>query len=172
MNKPCVDRPPPPTSLVPMLCMGTRLNHLLGISSGCFKTIILGLSIVCGGCDDELGPERFETTRVVGRVHMADRPVSRGWLEFAPVDGTRGNLRSARLRPDGTFTAEKVPVGRCALKLVDAGLRPSGDPGLDRFLFIVEQVAAMRRTIAPGGPPLEIDLRAEALELGRSRGAR
>ena len=124
------------------------------------------------GCSDELGPERFETTRVAGRVHVAGRPVTRGWLEFAPVDGTRGNLRSARIGPDGSFDVDGVPVGRCALKLVDVGLRPSGNANFDRFLLLVEQVAALRRTVKPGGPPLVIDLRDEAIALARSRAPR
>ena len=64
------------------------------------------------GCSEELGPEHMPVARVKGFVKEGVRPVSEGWIEFIPVDGTVGNLCSARLHADGSFEAEHVRGGR------------------------------------------------------------
>src|SRR4051794_29163276 len=77
------------------------------------------LAVASGGCSEELGPERFEMTRVEGTVGLAGMPITSGWVEFLPTAGTRGNLRSAPIRKDGSFAADDVPVGPVAIALAD-----------------------------------------------------
>jgi hypothetical protein len=119
----------------------------------------LALAILAAGCKEELGPERFVTTRVSGVIREGDRPVPGGWIEFLPVGGTVGNQRSARIRPDGKFAADKVPVGENALRLVDA---PLEFPANSR-LFGAFTTPLRRRIPEGGGDPLTIDLVDEAL---------
>jgi len=69
------------------------------------------LGLFAAGCAEELGPERRVTTRVAGVVREGKRPVGGGWIEFIPMEGTVGNMRSAPIGPDGRFEAEDVPVG-------------------------------------------------------------
>ncbi len=84
------------------------------------------MSLIAAGCSEELGPERMPVTRIKGVVREGSRPVSGGWIEFIPVDGTVGNLCSARLGPDGSFDADKVPVGVNLIRLVNAPLTSAG----------------------------------------------
>ena len=132
-------------------------------------------TLVAAGCREEVGPERFETTAVRGRVTLGDRPVGGGFIEFQPVDGTRGNLRSGPIGPDGTFALDRVPVGRVAVGLsqLPVGLIPTVAGPVDprRFAGPATQI---RRTIAPGTPaPLPpIDLMVEAARLNRRPGRR
>src|SRR5258708_2926577 len=76
---------------------------------------LAGVVLIAAGCSEELGPEVFRTTRVEGTVRIAGQPVTSGWVEFQPVEGAQGNLRSAPIRKDGSFAAEGVPVGRVAI---------------------------------------------------------
>ncbi len=87
--------------------------------------IVLG---ACG-CSEELGPERFATAKVRGMVTVGKSPVSGGWIAFDPVEGTRGNLRIARIRPDGSFEADRVPVGRVSDRPRPDPRRSDRDPG-------------------------------------------
>src|SRR5262249_47537587 len=100
--------------------------------------------------------------RLSGRVRFPVAPAGPLWAEFAPVDGTIGNLRSARLSPDGSFEVEDLPIGRLAIRLVGAPFRRSGDPALDRYLARVQQMYLIRRTVPWEG--LEI-----ALQPGQGR---
>ena len=107
--------------------MSTTEEQLL-VASKAFERIADGLMIVdahrriitygwplmillVGGCAEELGREKRETTRVTGLVLEGKRPIGKGWIEFVPIEGTVGNMRSAPLRPDGRFVAEGVAVG-------------------------------------------------------------
>ncbi|HKI20908.1 MAG TPA: hypothetical protein VKA15_23655, partial [Isosphaeraceae bacterium] len=59
-------------------------------------------------------------TTVRGVVTEGRRPVGGGWIEFVPVDGTIGKLRSARLNADGSFEAKGVAVGVNLVRIVSA----------------------------------------------------
>src|SRR5438132_13339166 len=85
--------------------------------------LFVGLGLLSAGCAEELGPVPLRVARVQGVVRERGRPVSGGWIEFVPVDGTVGNLRSARLHQDGSFEADRVAVGTNLIRLVNA---PSG----------------------------------------------
>jgi len=115
-------------------------------------TILLAL---LSGCREELGPERFVTADVTGKIVVGGRPIDKGWIEFLPVEGTVGRLRSAPIRPDGTFEAERVAVGWNQVGLVNVPL--VGD--LSRTFHPLS--SPIRRKIAASGGAIEIDLLVE-----------
>jgi hypothetical protein len=80
------------------------------------------LAIISGlvGCGHVLGPEAMPVATVTGVVTEGTRRVGGGWIEFVPVDGTIGKLRSARLKSDGTFEATRVAVGVNLVRFVNA----------------------------------------------------
>jgi hypothetical protein len=120
--------------------------------------LLAALALAIAGCREELGPVAFPTTRVSGAVLEAGRPVSGGWIEFLPVEGTVGNLRSAPIRADGGFEASGVAVGRNLIRLVHAPIRIPGGQSL--FWF----ESPIRRQIPRGqAATLVIDVLEEAI---------
>lgn len=115
-------------------------------------TILLGL---LSGCREELGPEQFNTTRVIGKIVVGGRPVDKGWIEFLPADGTVGRLRSAPIRTDGTFEAERVAVGWNRIGLVNVPLAGN----LSRAFHPLS--SPIHRKISASGGAIEIDLLVE-----------
>jgi hypothetical protein len=124
---------------------------------------LVTLVLLTAGCGDTFGPERMPTTSVTGRIHIRGQPVRGGWVEFLPVGGTVGRLRSAAVGADGRFAADRVPIGRVAICLVGSPLGPTGDPALDGFLSELRRRYAIERVI-PDRPaePIDIDLAVEA----------
>jgi hypothetical protein len=120
---------------------------------------LTGLLAVSAGCREELGPVTFPRTRVTGEVREGGQPVAGGWIEFVPVEGTVGNLRSAPLSREGRFTVSGVAVGKNLIGLVNAPVRMPG--GRQRFH---SQASPIRRVI-PRGPSstMVIDLLDEAI---------
>ena len=82
----------------------------------------LSLLTLMNGCADELGPEQFRTTKVTGKVRIGSTPVGGGFIEFLPVGGTVGLMRSGPIHPDGTFVVNRVPVGENAVGLFGGSL--------------------------------------------------
>jgi hypothetical protein len=117
------------------------------------------------GCREELGPVAFPTTRVSGVVREGGRPVSGGWIEFFPVEGTVGNLRSAPIAADGRFEVSRVAVGWNAIDVVNAPIRR---PEVQWLLSL--RGKPIRRAIRRGtATSLEIDLLTEAYRHERER---
>jgi hypothetical protein len=115
-------------------------------------------ALALAGCREELGPVAFATTRVSGVVREGGRPVSGGWIEFMPVDGTVGNLRSAPIARDGRFEVSQVAVGLNVIDVVHASIRR---PEVQWLLSLREK--PIRRAIPPGpATMLVIDLLTEA----------
>jgi hypothetical protein len=120
------------------------------------------------GCTQILGPEQMPVAEVSGRVTQRGAPVKSGWIEFVPVDGTVGRMRSARLDSNGSFHATKVPVGQNLVRLVNVNIESNVG---ERVAHDIRQIfgaftSPIRRTIAANrNPPLEIDLVAEYLKL-------
>src|SRR5213082_863800 len=111
--------------------------------------LIVGLGLFSAGCSEELGPVPLRVARVQGVVREGGRPVSGGWIEFFPVDGTVGNLRSARLHPDGSFEVDRVAVGTNLIRLVNA---PIGLPELSRLFSSYHSPIRRVITEQPGEP--------------------
>jgi len=128
---------------------------------------LVGAALFSAGCSEELGPVPMPVARVRGVVTEGHRPLSGGSIEFMPLDGTVGNLRSARLRADGSFDADGVAVGENAIRLVNA---PIETPAYQRLFSTFRSPIPIRRVIAAGpSAPLHIDLVEEAI---RSRANR
>jgi hypothetical protein len=127
--------------------------------------------VVSAGCDRIFGPERMETATITGRVHADGRSIGKRWIEFMPREGTRGRLRSAPLRPDGTFLATRVPVGVVGVSLPGSPSPSTGNPALDGALEKVRHQPFMRLNVRDGqNPPLEIDLDRRLREDARRMG--
>jgi hypothetical protein len=125
----------------------------------------LGAALALAGCREELGPVAFPTTRVSGVVREGGRPVSGGWIEFIPVEGTVGNLRSAPIARDGRFEVSQVAVGCNAIDVVHAPIRR---PEVQWLLSI--RGKPIRRAIPPGpATTLAIDLLTEAFRHEREQ---
>jgi hypothetical protein len=123
---------------------GSRRSLASATLAGCLAFI---------GCGEELGPEVIPDTSASGVVLLSGRPVDRGWVEFQPVDGTLGDITSARLRPDGTFRFDRAPVGEVSVRLIDA---PLGSTGAG---WIFRNNSPIRRaTQSPPGPPMTIEV--------------
>jgi hypothetical protein len=125
------------------------------------------------GCEEELGPEPMPTTRVVGKVHIRSKPVSGGWIEFHPFHGTVGLLRSARLRPDGTFEADRVAIGESAIQISNSPIPlPGAIPAL-RQPSPLEMRALIRRDIKTvPETTIDIDLQDEYIRILRENANR
>lgn len=105
------------------------------------------------GCGEELGPEVIPHTAASGVVLVSGRPVDGGWVEFMPVDGTLGDITSARVRPDGTFRLDRAPVGEVSIRLVDVPLGSTGAGWIFRNNSPIRRV-----TQSPPGPPMTIEV--------------
>jgi hypothetical protein len=137
-------------------------------SSLCSRTgwpLLFAVSIGLAGCSEELGPVPLNVTNVRGSVRDGRRPVTGGWVEFFPVDGTVGNLRSGRLAPDGSFTVSGVAVGRNLVRFVNAraDLKPVAP------LFGSMQTPIRRDVVKDSTAPIEIDLIDEYVSMQRPR---
>ncbi|WP_169979163.1 hypothetical protein [Tautonia rosea] len=127
-----------------------RINSRRLIGGWCLATLVLS-----AGCDQEWGPDGIPSAEVSGRIHCTGDPLTRGWLEFIPVDGTIGRLKSVSIRPDGTFLAEGVAPGVVAIRVVAADL-----PGPEYSLF--GQIYLIRREIRDAqANQIDIDLEQE-----------
>ncbi len=119
--------------------------------------------ILVSGCAEEIGPRSKPTVSISGRVTaQGGRPVGGGWIEFLPVDGTVGDLRSARLKPDGTFEADRVARGSNAIRLVDP------PPDVDVPRLFQDFGTPIRREV-DGSTALELNVRDEQLRLLRNQ---
>jgi hypothetical protein len=126
--------------------------------------MMAGLGFLVTGCGEELGPVPIQVAHVRGVVREGARPVSGGWIEFYPVDGTVGNLRSARLRSDGSFEADGIAVGENLIRFVNAHIEsPSGAQLFGSYQSPIRRVIADRPD-----PPLEVDLVEETMRYSRT----
>ncbi|MHC5537970.1 hypothetical protein ACYOEI_07030 [Singulisphaera rosea] len=118
----------------------------------------LSLGVLASGCAEELGPPSLKTTRLEGLVTVGGQPVGGGWVEFTPIEGTVGKLRSARIGSDGKFVVDRVAVGRNSVGVVDAPIDP-------KFTGMFHPFSTpIHLTIADGSRvPLSVDLLEEAV---------
>jgi hypothetical protein len=131
------------------------------------------LPVCLCGCAEELGPERLPVTRVTGRVTEGGQPLHGGWIEFFPMDGARGNLRSGRLRDDGSFDVDRVAVGLNAIRLVHTSIK---HPRVARIFGAYATTPIRRKLPERPAEPMAIELVEEAQRLqstsrSESRGA-
>lgn len=166
------------------------MNSACTVGRGIGIALIVVASALSGGCSEELEPVPMPVARVRGIVRTGDRPLSGGWIEFIPTDGTVGNLRSARVRPDGTFDADRVAIGTNAIRLVDARIdspaylplfasvrwaalgRGDGGrvgPNSPAWLFMPFASPIRRVIAADSQAPIDVDVVAEAIRFQADR---
>ena len=115
--------------------------------------IVLAATAIGSGCREELGPERFPTAHVHGLIVKSGEPVPSGWVEFQPAEGAVGDIRAARIEPDGTFRADRVAIGQNVVRLVDLPDLPPGAAA------VLTNTPPIRRTIpSESGGPIQIDV--------------
>jgi hypothetical protein len=138
----------------------------MDLSFRTFPFLALVLLALVSGCTEELGPVPITSTRVTGVILEGQRPVHGGFIDFLPVDGAVGNLRSAPIGADGTFTVDGVAIGSNGIGLV--ALKASLPL---RSLIVFDTLRTpIRRTIAPGpSSVLTIDLYEELVRYERLR---
>ena len=131
--------------------------------------------LAIAGCRQELGPERFATTEVVGQIQLGGRPVAGGFIEIQPAPGNRGVLRVGPIRADGSFRLDRVATGPVLIGLAflpeRAIMTAQGPVDARDFGSMAHPI---RRTI-PVGPRAEIppiDLNLEAARRRRRGGGR
>jgi hypothetical protein len=123
------------------------------------RITIAASALLVIGCGDAMGPVPLRLVPVRGVVREGRRPLSGGWIEFFPVDGTVGNLRSAHIRSDGSFEAEGIAVGKNLIRLVNARI----ESPVAAQLFASYQ-SPIRRVISERvGTPIDVDLVEEAI---------
>jgi hypothetical protein len=134
--------------------------RILGVALVLILTTLVGI-----GCREELGPEHFPVTSLSGAVVEGKDPVRGGWIEFIPIDGALGDLRSAWIRADGSFQADKVPIGPCAIRIVNARIQTRGAAELFSQLN-----SPIRRVIAEDSrEPMRLDLIEEMVQISAQR---
>jgi len=126
---------------------------------------LLLLGLLAPGCSEELGPERFPTTRVAGIVVEGGHPIAGGWIQFIPTDGTVGNIRSARIGRGGSFQADRVAIGENVIRLVNA---PINMPGGEKLFGQFSSPVRRKIPLEPDGR-LAIDLLEEAVRYQATR---
>ena len=133
------------------MCPRSRAQRQPGSPRLSSVLVLFLLGLLAPGCSEELGPERFPTTRVAGIVVEGGHPIAGGWIEFIPTDGTVGNIRSARIGRGGSFQADRVAIGENVIRLVNAPINmPGGEKLFGQFS------SPIRRMILnmPGGEKL------------------
>jgi hypothetical protein len=92
-------------------------------------------------------------------VHEGNRPLESGWIEFIPVDGGLGDLRSAWIRQGGHFEVERLGLGPHVVRIVGAPIQIPG--GLSLFGTFMSPI---RREIkAKPDEPIDVDVLEEAV---------
>ena len=136
-----------------------RFGPSLVIWVGLMALVFIGL-----GCGEELGPERFTTAQVRGRVVLGNQPVGGGFIEIHPTQGTQGNFQVGQIGSDGLFQINHAPVGEVilSLTLLPVGSIPSvgGPTDPRRFDLRSRLYQPLERTIPPGPfselPPIDL----------------
>lgn len=131
-----------------------------------FLLLLAWMYCVAVGCTEELGPEQMPVARVSGVVREGKQAVAGGWIEFIPVDGTVGNLCSAKINAHGSFDARRVSIGVNLIRLVNA---PLSTPGT--AIFGAFQSPIRREIVAAPSEPLSIDIVEELIRYRSSRGS-
>jgi hypothetical protein len=122
-----------------------RWALIVRVFAGC------GLIVLVSGCFEAWhGPAREEMV-VEGVVRMGEVPIQGGWVEFNPMDGAVGRVRSAPIGPDGRFRATGMARGYHAVRIV----YPPAFPPVNRLF---QSFRTPIRLNLDGKAPLEIDL--------------
>jgi hypothetical protein len=125
-----------------------------------FGLLLLGIGCVAG-CAEEWGPTPKVVVDVKGRIRRYGRPVGGGWVEFVPLSGAIGDVRSAPLARDGTFHATGVARGTNVIRIVNPPKAANVETVFQTFYSPI-------RPVIDGRAPLDLDLVTEATRARRS----
>jgi hypothetical protein len=117
-----------------------------------WRVLLALVGLAACGCAEERPWPRGERVDVEGRVRVGAQPLRGGWLEFYPVGGTVGVVRSAPIGSDGTFRVTGVGRGRNVVRVVF----PPPEPRVER---VFQQYYSPVRPVVEPGARLDIDLR-------------
>lgn len=112
---------------------------------------VAALACLFSGCAEEWGPTPTDVVDIEGRLRVRNEPVRGGWVEFLPVDGALGTIRSAPIGRDGSFRATRVARGHNVVRVV----YPPPFPPVNR---LYQRLQTPLRVVIEAGKPVEIDL--------------
>lgn len=112
-------------------------------------------ALVVAGCSEERPDPAFPLVSVQGRVVRNGQPLASGWVEFVPVDGGQGVMKSGPIAANGQYLATGLGPGLHGVRVIVPR---------DKSLFPFDQFfSPIRRTLTT--EPLQtfdIDLSAES----------
>jgi len=83
----------------------------------------LAAAVILVGCSSGV-----KTAKVNGKVTYKNQPVTGGTIVFRSTDNPKANPASAAINPDGTFSVDKVPVGKVTVTVDNRNLKNIGGP--------------------------------------------
>lgn len=111
--------------------------------------------IMAAGCTEERPDPAFPLVTVQGRIQRNGQPLSSGWVEFVPVDGGQGVMKSGPIESNGQYKATGLGPGLHGVRVIVPR---------DKSLFPFDQFfSPIRRTLsAEPVQTFDIDLSAES----------
>ena len=135
------------------------INVRLVAKSCILASIYLGS---LAGCSEAWRPSIEGSEKVECRLLLRSQPVRGGWVEFVPVEGALGFIRSSRIRNDGTFSLSRVARGKNVIRVVVPTFSPNVEP-------VFQSYQSPIRPIVENDPFLEIDLSRPSTWSGTAR---
>lgn len=123
-----------------------RLREMVSL-----EIALAGLLVAAPGCFEKWKGRQADPVDVWGSVRIGSAPISGGWIEFLPIDGAVGHLRSAPIGPDGQFRATRVARGRNVVRI----MYPPPHPPVNRLF---QSFQTPLRLEVDGRGPVDIDL--------------
>ena len=119
-----------------------------------FMSMALSTSLLTG-CAEERPDPAFALVEVQGRIQRNGQPISTGWVEFVPVDGGQGVMKSGPVSANGQYKATGLGPGLHGVRVIVPR---------DKSLFPFDQFfSPIRRTITTEPvQTFDIDLSAES----------
>lgn len=110
---------------------------------------------MAAGCSEERPDPAFPLVAVQGRIQRNGQPLQSGWVEFVPVDGGQGVMKSGPIESNGHYLATGLGPGLHGVRVIVPR---------DKSFFPFDQFfSPIRRTLsAEPVQTLDIDLSAES----------
>lgn len=134
------------------------------------------LPLLTGALGCQVHTRESPTVSVSGHVRLDRQPITRGWIEFLPIEGNIGQLRVAPVGAGGAFHATRVPAGTVGIRFIPTRRLTPDNHNLAAPIHQLTNAYLIQRQIPEAGATdLDIDLSDEAfrlirLEVAPSRG--
>ena len=125
--------------------------------------ILLFAAASCAGCEFTFPgrPSDFPTAVVEGKIVMDGKPLpagGRGWVSFFPEGASRGDVSVCRLKADGVFRCDRVPVGPVNVRIdVAPNVAAIMSPIVRRRLILLRGPASPLRLTTSEGAVTRFD---------------